>query len=294
MEIITGQTGINREQPTVVTLGKFDGIHRGHQKLIAALFSSEGLTKTVFTFTRPPREVVEQTEKKVLLTSEEKRARMEALGVELLIEFPFTEAVCRMEPEAFVEQILIDGLHAKKIITGPDFGFGYQRRGNTALLKALAPKYGYELEVLKKELSADGNAISSTRVREEIAAGRVSQAVDLLGYPYPVAGMIEDENRIEIIGSHKCSPASGICGTLEMHRAADGRAVETAAERTVRVLTISVPREKLLPPPGQYRAMLHTENGEVPAILETGEQTRLYFDEKVVYKPSGLCYTTLV
>ena len=294
MEIITGQTGINREQPTVVTLGKFDGIHRGHQKLIAALFSSEGLTKTVFTFTRPPREVMEQTEKKVLLTSEEKRARMEALGVELLIEFPFTEAVCRMEPEAFVEQILIDGLHAKKIITGPDFGFGYQRRGNTALLKALAPKYGYELEVLKKELSADGNAISSTRVREEIAAGRVSQAVDLLGYPYPVVGMIEDENRIEIIGSHKCSPASGICGTLEMHRAADGRAVETAAERTVRVLTISVPREKLLPPPGQYRAMLHTENGEVPAVLETGEQTRLYFDEKVVYKPSGLCYTTLV
>ncbi len=294
MEIITGQTGINREQPTVVTLGKFDGIHRGHQKLIAALFSSEGLTKTVFTFTRPPREVMEQTEKKVLLTSEEKRVRMEALGVELLIEFPFTEAVCRMEPEAFVEQILIDGLHAKKIITGPDFGFGYQRRGNTALLKALAPKYGYELEVLKKELSADGNAISSTRVREEIASGRVSQAVDLLGYPYPVVGMIEDENRIEIIGSHKCSPASGICGTLEMHRAADGRAVETATGRTVRVLTISVPREKLLPPPGQYRAMLHTENGEVPAILETGEQTRLYFDEKVVYKPSGLCYTTLV
>ena len=294
MEIITGQTGINREQPTVVTLGKFDGIHRGHQKLIAALFSSEGLTKTVFTFTRPPREVMEQTEKKVLLTSEEKRVRMEALGVELLIEFPFTEAVCRMEPEAFVEQILIDGLHAKKIITGPDFGFGYQRRGNTALLKALAPKYGYELEVLKKELSADGNAISSTRVREEIASGRVSQAVDLLGYPYPVVGMIEDENRIEIIGSHKCSPASGICGTLEMHRAADGRAVETATGRTVRVLTISVPREKLLPPPGQYRAMLHTENGEVPAVLETGEQTRLYFDEKVVYKPSGLCYTTLV
>lgn len=198
MEIITGQTGINREQPTVVTLGKFDGIHRGHQKLIAALFSSERLTKTVFTFTRPPREVVEQTEKKVLLTSEEKRVRMEALGVELLIEFPFTEAVCRMEPEAFVEQILIDGLHAKKIITGPDFGFGYQRRGNTALLKALAPKYGYELEVLKKELSADGNAISSTRVREEIAAGRVPQAVDLLGYPYPVTGMIGNEERTEI------------------------------------------------------------------------------------------------
>ena len=119
----------------MVTLGKFDGIHRGHQKLISCSFSSEGLTKTVFTFTRPPREVVEQTEKKVLLTSEEKRVRMEALGVELLIEFPFTEAVCRMEPEAFVEQILIDGLHAKKIITGPDFGFGYQRRGNTALLE---------------------------------------------------------------------------------------------------------------------------------------------------------------
>ena len=294
MEIITGQTRIGREQPTVVTLGKFDGIHRGHQKLIAALFSSEGLTRTVFTFTRPPREVVEQTAKKVLLTGEEKRARMEALGVELLIEFPFTEAVCHMEPEAFVEEILIRGLHARKIITGPDFGFGYQRRGNTALLKALAPKYGYGLEVLKKELSADGNAISSTRVREEIAAGRVSQAVDLLGYPYPVAGKIKDENRIEIVGSHKRLLASGICETSEMHRASDGKTAEPTTGKKVRVLTLSVPGEKLLPPPGQYRARLQTENGEVPAVLETGEQTRLFFDEKVVYKPSGLCYTTLV
>lgn len=293
MEIITGQTGINREQPTVVTLGKFDGIHRGHQKLIAALFSSEGLTKTVFTFTRPPREVVEQTEKKVLLTSEEKRVRMEALGVELLIEFPFTEAVCRMEPEAFVEQILIDGLHAKKIITGPDFGFGYQRRGNTALLKALAPKYGYELEVLKKELSADGNAISSTRVREEIAAGRVSQAVDLLGYPYPVTGTIGNEERTEIDAEQWDSLIADPYGWPEVAGEKNGN-TDKDAGRTVRVLTISVPREKLLPPPGQYRAMLHTENGETPAILETGEQTRLYFDEKVVYKPSGLCYTTLV
>ena len=294
MEIITGQTEISREQPTVVTLGKFDGIHRGHQKLIAALFSSDGLTRTVFTFTRPPREVVEQTAKKVLLTGEEKRARMEALGVELLIEFPFTEAVCHMEPEAFVEEILIRGLHARKIITGPDFGFGYQRRGNTALLKALAPKYGYELEVLKKELSADGNAISSTRVREEIAAGRVASAVDLLGYPYPVAGKIEDENRIEIVGSHKRLLVSGICETSEMHRASDGKTAEPTTGKKVRVLTLSVPGEKLLPPPGQYQARLQTENGEVPAVLETGEQTRLFFDEKVVYKPSGLCYTTLV
>ncbi len=188
MELLTGQTEIFREKPTAVTLGKFDGIHKGHQKLIRSLFQAGELCRTVFTFSRPPKALMDGVEQKVLLTNREKRDRMERLSVELLIEYPFTGQVCHMEPEAFVEQVLVKGLQVKKIITGPDFCFGYRRRGNTELLAALAPRYGYGLEVLEKERDADGEVISSTRIREQIAAGNMAKAGELLGYAYTVTG----------------------------------------------------------------------------------------------------------
>ena len=198
MKLISGQVEVSGDRPSAVTLGKFDGIHRGHQKLIRETMKAEeqGLQAVVFTFMRPPRSLVKGDGQPVLLTNREKRAHMEKLGVDLMIEYPFTEAVCHMEPEAFVEQVLVKGLKVKRIVTGPDFCFGYRRRGNITLLEQLSAVFGYELTVIEKERAADGQIISSTLVRQELLAGNVERANELLGYPYTVTGEVVHGNHL--------------------------------------------------------------------------------------------------
>lgn len=198
MKLISGQVEISGDRPSAVTLGKFDGIHRGHQKLIRETMRAEeqGLQAVVFTFMRPPRSLVKGDGQPVLLTNREKRAHMEKLGVDLMIEYPFTEAVSHMEPEAFVEQVLVKGLKVKRIVTGPDFCFGYRRRGNITLLEQLSAVFGYELTVIEKERAADGQIISSTLVRQELLAGNVERANELLGYPYTVTGEVVHGNHL--------------------------------------------------------------------------------------------------
>ena len=198
MKLISGQVEVSGDRPSAVTLGKFDGIHRGHQKLIRETMKAEeqGLQTVVFTFMRPPRSLVKGDGQPVLLTNREKRAHMEKLGVDLMIEYPFTEAVSHMEPEAFVEQVLVKGLKVKRIVTGPDFCFGYRRRGNITLLEQLSAVFGYELTVIEKERAADGQIISSTLVRQELLAGNVERANELLGYPYTVTGEVVHGNHL--------------------------------------------------------------------------------------------------
>ncbi len=230
MRLIAGQTGLSVSgRPSAVTLGKFDGLHRGHRKLIGEVLRSkaEGLETVVFTFSRPPRTVTEGEAQPVLLTNREKRIHMERLGVERLVEYPFTEEVSRMEPEAFVE-LLVKELQVKRIVTGPDFCFGRQRRGNTALLSQLAEAYGYGLTVIEKERDAAGRVISSTLVREELALGHLEQVNRLLGYPYTVTGEVVHGNHLG---------------------------------RTFGMPTINqIPdREKLLPPNGVYTAAVEID-----------------------------------
>lgn len=230
MRLIAGQTGLSVSgRPSAVTLGKFDGLHRGHRKLIGEVLRSkaEGLETVVFTFSRPPRTVTEGEAQPVLLTNREKRIHMERLGVERLVEYPFTEEVSRMEPEAFVE-LLVKELQVKRIVTGPDFCFGCQRRGNTALLSQLAEVYGYGLTVIEKERDAAGRVISSTLVREELALGHLEQVNRLLGYPYTVTGEVVHGNHLG---------------------------------RTFGMPTINqIPdREKLLPPNGVYTAAVEID-----------------------------------
>ncbi|MCI8464833.1 MAG: bifunctional riboflavin kinase/FAD synthetase [Lachnospiraceae bacterium] len=198
MRLITGQTELSVSRPSAVTLGKFDGLHRGHRKLIDKVLQAgeEGLQTVAFTFSRPPKAFTEGKAEPVLLTNREKRNHMERLGVELLVEYPFTEAVCHMEPEEFIKQILVEGLQVKRIVTGPDFGFGYRRRGNVELLSQLSAVYGYELTVMEKERDSCGQVISSTLVRKKLCLGHVEQANALLGYPYTVTGEVVHGNHL--------------------------------------------------------------------------------------------------
>ncbi len=198
MKLITGQTELLVKGPSAVTLGKFDGIHRGHRKLLGEVLKAkaEGLLTTVFTFGRPPRTLTEGEVQPVLLTNREKRLHLERLGLDLMVEYPFTEDVCHMEPEAFVEQVLVKGLNAKSVVTGPDFCFGYKRRGNVELLSKLAACYGYKLTVIEKEKDSENRIISSTLVREELLCGNVERANRLLGYPYTVTGEVVHGNHL--------------------------------------------------------------------------------------------------
>ena len=221
MKYIRNTVDFQIEEDTVISLGKFDGIHRGHELLMERLAEKkrEGLKAAIFTFDIPPRRNVQHVEAKVLTTNEEKMHIFEEMGIDYLIECPFTEEVMHMEPEDFI-RMLVERLHVKCIVAGEDFRFGDNRRGDYRMLQEYAGKLGYEALILKK-MKEDARDISSTFVREEIAAGNIEKANHLLGYRYFVKGMVKHGNQIG---------------------------------RTIGIPTINLipPEEKLLPPFGVY------------------------------------------
>ena len=178
------------EEPTVVSLGKFDGIHRGHELLMECLFrqSRQGLKTVVFTFDVPPNRKVKGEEGKVLTTNTEKMRLFEKMGIDYLIECPFTPEVMYMEPEDFIE-MLVKKLHMKCLVAGTDFRFGHNRRGDYRLLSEKAGVYGYVSQIVDK-VKEEGRDISSTFIREELAMGHIEKANGLLGYPYFIQGEV--------------------------------------------------------------------------------------------------------
>ena len=182
---------LEKEVRSSVTLGKFDGLHRGHQKLINLIRREHGEKNrsVIFTFDVSPRSYILHSPPKYLLTYEERRELAENLGVDILAECPFTEALMHMEPEDFVKEYLAERLHARYLAVGPDFRFGYQRRGTPELLKELGRTYGFRTEIVEKE-KYKGRDISSTFVREELEKGHIEEVNQLLGYTYFTKGEI--------------------------------------------------------------------------------------------------------
>lgn len=182
---------LEKEVRSSVTLGKFDGLHRGHQKLINLIRREQGEKNrsVIFTFDVSPRSYILHSPPKYLLTYEERRELAENLGVDILAECPFTEALMHMEPEDFVKEYLAERLHARYLAVGPDFRFGYQRRGTPELLKELGRIYGFRTEIVEKE-KYKGRDISSTFVREELEKGHIEEVNQLLGYTYFTKGEI--------------------------------------------------------------------------------------------------------
>jgi len=191
MQYITGTREFQIEEPTVVTLGKFDGLHRGHQKLLDEVFRfrKKGYKTAVFTFETAPGTLMQGKLQTMITTNAERRDNLEQAGIDYLVEYPFNAEVAHMEPEAFISHILAEQMKAKAIVSGTDFHFGYQRSGDVKLLERLAPKYGYEMVVVEKAMDGE-REISSTYVREELAAGHIEKANELLGYPYMVHGRV--------------------------------------------------------------------------------------------------------
>lgn len=173
---------------TAVTLGKFDSLHLGHQKLISEVkewAQRDALKSVVFAF---------DMGKSTLLTNEERRLHLEQ-QVDYMIECPFTKEIREMEAVTFIEDILVRTLHASCIIVGKDFRFGHGKRGDAKMLEQYSFKYGYRLEVLDKEMY-NGREISSTYVREALEKGEVSLAKELLGYGYHMSGTVQHGKRL--------------------------------------------------------------------------------------------------
>ena len=175
------------EKSTAVTLGKFDGLHRGHQKLVNRImeYKSPECDSVLCAF---------DMGRESLMTKDERRKRLEG-KIDYLVEYPFTKELREMEAEDFIDQILCDNFHASHIVVGTDFSFGYRKKGDAAMLAAFAESRGYTLDVIEKE-RYQGRVISSSYIREALSRGEVELAGELLGYPYEMSGVVEHGRRL--------------------------------------------------------------------------------------------------
>lgn len=189
MRYIHNTTEFQLDRPSAVTLGKFDGLHRGHQKLLAEILRLQRENYYGIVFTIAPEN------RPVLLTPEEKRELLELRGIDCMLRCPFIPEVLGMEPEAFVAEVLSRRLNAKYVVVGDDFRFGHNRNGDVNLLKALQEKYGYKLRVIPKECHM-GREISSTWIREALQEADMELAGELLGRGYPIRGTVLRGHRL--------------------------------------------------------------------------------------------------
>lgn len=190
MEYITNNTDYKINSATAVSLGKFDGLHMGHRKLIHNLIKSKkiGYKAVVYTFDMNPFYVVKQKNEQLITTNYERKILLEELNVDYLIECPFTGEIMNMEPEDFIRKI-VNELSIKYITVGTDFRFGHDRRGDYKLLMSMSKELGYEIELIDKVM-CDKREISSTFIRECIAKGDMPSVTRLLGYPYTIIGEV--------------------------------------------------------------------------------------------------------
>ena len=192
MQILRGKH-ISVGEDCAVMLGKFDGMHRGHQTLLEEVLrrKAEGLAALVFTFSVSPKSLIDGDESRRLMTQEEKERYFERAGIDYLVEFTFDEASRQMSAEDFARDVLVRDLRARAVIVGEDFGFGYRRAGNTSLLSEMSEVCGYELCVKRKLKDEDGLVISSTRILEAVERGDMETAERLLGRPFSYIGVVE-------------------------------------------------------------------------------------------------------
>jgi riboflavin kinase/FMN adenylyltransferase len=177
----------------VVAIGNFDGVHRGHQAVVRTAIERAdalGVDTAVLTFEpHPVRFFRPEMPAFRLTTLEQKAERLEALGVDGVVPLDFDEEISNLSPEEFVENILHDGLRASAVLVGSDFRFGKGRAGDTAMLRELCAARDIEVIVIEQVLD-DGDAISSSRIRQALAEGDLEMVTALLGRHYAIRGNV--------------------------------------------------------------------------------------------------------
>lgn len=190
MQIIENTTEFHLENKSAVALGKFDGIHLGHRRLLERVLEQkrQGLWTVVFTFDTSAASFF-GGETKELSTREEKRAVFSRLGIDVLIEFPLSRETAATEPADFVSRYLAGQMRTAYLCAGSDISFGKGGAGDYALLKEYAGTYGYRVELIDK-VRVDGEEVSSTRVRQAVRAGEMEKVTAMLGAPYRVSAKV--------------------------------------------------------------------------------------------------------
>lgn len=251
MRIIEGTTDFQIKEDTAVAIGKFDGFHVGHQKLLKVVMEhrKRGLKVAIFTFWPSPACLFSKEKFKELTTREEKRQIFRQAGVDILVEFPFNEQVAAMSAEDFVEDILVHKMNAKCIVAGDDVSFGYRGAGDAKLLYDLSKDLGYQVEIIQK-VSFSGREISSTYVRDVIRQGDMKLATALLGTPFHISGIISHGKQLG---------------------------------RTIGMPTANLypEDEKLLPPYGVYYVRTKVDGVDYKGICNIGEKPTVTDEKKV-------------
>lgn len=246
MRVLTGDPGdweIAKER-SVVAIGVFDGVHRGHQAVLDDLVSlgertnGPGTVRGVLTFDPHPLAVVAPDRAPRLLgTIHQRLSQLEAHGVDVVGVLPFTR-IRSMEPDEFIKSVLVDALAARAVAVGADFRFGMNRAGDVATLVAAGERWGFLVDAVPL-LSEHDSQLSSTRIRVLISEGNVEEAAELLGRPYAIEGPV-------------------VRG--------DGRGT------TIGIPTANVNYEPtiVLPETGVYAGYAILEQGRVPAVTNVG------------------------
>lgn len=229
---------------TVVTVGTFDGVHRGHLDVIRRLVNRAGelrVPSLLVSFDPHPLEVVNPTAAPLLLTTTEEKLEVIAeTGVEYFALLPFTHTLASYGAEQFVDQVLRVRFRMAELLIGHDHGFGHRRAGNVQVLQQLGRERGFNVDVVEAVSLGDGQHVSSTSIRRAIAGGDLDRAAEGLGRMYSISGKVVSGN-------------------------ARGRQL---GFQTINLSAVS--QRKLLPPQGVYAVMAQTPRGPFGGMMNLG------------------------
>ena len=242
MHVIRENQPSNSAKRSVVTIGAYDGVHRGHQAVIGQVRKEAqqlGCQSVVVTFDKHPASVVRPESAPKLLTDlDQKLELLQQTGIDATLIVEFNRERSTEDPALFVKRVLVDALRAQVVVVGEDFHFGFNRGGNVAMLRELGKQFDFQVEPVKLIARPDGveEPVSSTSIRRALAGGQVETATNLLGRAYEVRGVVVNgDKRGRIIGfptanvevpNAMCLPADGVyagkfkCDDGSMHACA--------------------------------------------------------------------------
>jgi len=198
--------------PAAVAIGNFDGVHGGHREILRRVVAA-GLTPTVLTFDpHPARILAPGRAPKLITTVAQKLRRFEESGIEAVLLLPFSTEFAQLSPEEFATRILSDTLKTRIVLVGEDFRFGHKQAGNTATLRELGERRGFELRPVGA-IEGRAGRISSSAIRTAIEAGRVSQACRMMGAPFALEGAVVSGQGI---GSRQTVPTLNLAPENEL------------------------------------------------------------------------------
>lgn len=233
---------------TVVTLGKFNAIHLGHQKLIQYICEEkekEGYDTVLFSF-----DTSRIRHQKLITTKKERIALCERFEIDNLVFYPVNQETMSMEPEDFITRILVEKLGVKVVVTGQDFHFGRNRRGNVEMLRQYGERYDFQL-IISDSVMVDGKKVSSSAIKDYLSEGLLENANKMLGYQYFIMGTVSEGKHI-------------------------GRTIGT------KTINIVPDNSKLLPKKGVYKTKTYVDGKSYKSITNIGTNPTVKDDGHII------------